>query len=210
VNREPTLNDLIGDEATGAERQRLQRVHEQLLQAGPPPELSEKLEAGPTLGMTLGQSRRKMKRRGMLLLAAAIAIFAVFIAGYASRSNGKNANQPVLTQALQATSFAPQAAQGTLQVWSSSDGYNWPMTLTVVGLRQLAPHTYYEVYLLRHGKPWGSCGTFRVGSSPDRPVTVTLTAPYNLHKGDSWVVTLPGRGGAEPGKTVLRPGPVTA
>jgi hypothetical protein len=209
VNREPTLNDLIGDEATGAERQQLQHVHEMLLEAGPPPELSAELEAGPTLGMTLGQRRRKVKRRAMLLLAAAIAVFAVFIAGYASRGSGGSAPKPVITQALQATSFAPQAAQGTVEVWSSNDGTNWPMTLTVVGLRQLPPHTYYEVYLLRNGKPWGSCGTFRVGSSPEQAVTVTLTAPYTLHKGDSWAVTQPGPGGAEPGRTVLKPAPVT-
>jgi hypothetical protein len=77
------------------------------------------------------------------------------------------------------------------------------MTLSVVGLPKLRPHTYYEVYLVRHGRPWGSCGTFRVGGSPDQPVTVTLSAPYSLRKGDSWVVTRPGRGGTEPGTTVL-------
>ena len=210
MNREPTLNELIGDEPTGAERQRLQRVHEQLLQTGPPPELSADLEAGPTLGMTLGQRRRKVKRRAMILLAAAIMVTLVFIAGYASGGNGKTGPGPVLTQAFQGTSLA-RNAQGTLQVWSSQDGYNWPMKLTVVGLAQLPPHSYYDVYLVRNGKPWGLCGTFRVGSSTQNPVTVTLTAPYTLHKGDTWVVTQPGRGGTEPGQTVLRPAPpVTA
>ena len=97
----------------------------------------------------------------------------------------------------------PQA-QGTLEVWNSNAG-NWPMTLTVVGLPTLPAHSYYEVYLVRDGKPWGSCGTFRAGSSPEEPVTVTLTALYTLQKGDSWVVTRPGPGGAEPGQTVLRP-----
>ena len=210
MNREPNLNDLIGDEATGAERQQLQHVHEMLLEAGPPPELSDTLEAGPTLGMTLGQHQRqrKVKRRGMLLLAAAIAVFAVFIAGYASRSTGRSSNQAVITQQLKGTPLLPQA-QGTLQVWDSQDaGTNWPMTLTVVGLPTLAPHSYYEVYLVRNGKPWGSCGRFRVGNSrnsAESPVTVTLSAPYTLHDGDTWVVTRPGRGGAEPGPTVLRP-----
>jgi hypothetical protein len=209
VNREPTLNDLIGDEATGAERQQLQHVHEMLLEAGPPPELSDKLEAGPSLGMTLGGRRRKVKRRAMLLLAAAIAVFAVFIAGYASHTTGKAGGpQVVISQTLKGTPLAPQA-EGALQVLSSQDGNNWPMKLTVVGLRPLAPGNYYEVYLLRNGKPWGLCGTFRAGSSTDRPVTVTLTAPYQLSKGDSWVVTRPGPGGAEPGQTVLKPAPVT-
>ncbi len=209
MNREPTLNELIGDEATGAERQQLQHVHELLIEAGPPPELSAELEGGPTLGMTLGKRRRKP--RTMLLLAAALALGLVFFAGYSVRSNkngtGSGPNQPLMAVALKGTPLVP-GAQGTIQVWNATDGNgNWPMTLRVVGLPKLPPHNYYEVYLLRNGKPWGSCGTFRVGDagSSDQEVTVTLTAPYSLHKDDSWVVTRPGAGGAEPGQTVLRP-----
>jgi len=207
VNREPTLDELIGTETTGEERARLRQVHEMLLGAVPPPELSPKLEEGPTLGMTL-QRRRAVKRRAMLLLAATLAVVGVFLAGYAVADRGGGGTSPVLRQALEGTALAPQA-QGTLEVWDSRDG-NWPMTLSVVGLKQLPPHSYYEVYLLRHGKPWGSCGTFRVQSPNPGVVTVTLTAPYTLRKGDSWVVTLPGAHGTEPGKPVLRPGPVTA
>jgi len=204
MSREPNLNDLIGDEATGAERQQLQNVHEMLLEAGPPPELSDTLEAGPNLGMTLGQQQRqrKVKRRAMLLLAAAIAVFAVFVAGYASRSTGGGGPHALITQQFTGTKLVPQA-QGTLQVWNSQDaGTNWPMTLSVVGL---PTNSYYDVYLVRNGKPWGACGTFRVGGSNESPVTVTLSAPYTIHSGDTWVVTRPGRGGSEPGQTVLKP-----
>ena len=210
MSRDPNLNDLIGDEVTGAERQELQNVHEMLLEAGPPPELGEKLEAGPTLGMTLARQRhrRTLKRRGMALLAAAIVVVMVFVAGYASRSTGGHGNRAVILQQLKGTRLAPQA-EGTLQVWNSKDaGTNWPMTLTVAGLHPLAPHNYYEVYLVRNGKPWGSCGTFRVGNSrnsAESSVTVTLSAPYSLHQGDTWVVTKPGGGGSEPGPTVLKP-----
>jgi hypothetical protein len=209
VNREPNLDDLVGTEVTGTERQRLQQVHEMLLEAGPPPEISAELEAGPTLGMTLGRQqqhqRRKVKRRAMMLLAAAITVALVFIAGYASRGGGKSGvTSAVIAQGFRGTSLAPHA-QGTLEVWSSQDGNNWPMTLTVVGLKQLPPHTNYDVYLVRNGKPWGSCGSFRVGGNAQNPVTVTLSAPYTLHKGDTWVVTRPGAGGSEPGQTVLRP-----
>ena len=208
MNREPTLDDLIGAETSGEERARLRQTHEMLLEAGPPPELSPKLEAGPSLGMTLHR-KRALKRRTMLLLAATLAAVGVFLGGYAvGNRGGSGGSSPVLTQALKGTKFAPQA-QGRLEVWDSRDG-NWPMTLSVVGLKQLAPHSYYEVYLVRNGKPWGACGTFRVQSPNPGVVTVTLTAPYTLRKGDSWVVTLPGAGGTEPGKTVLRPAPVTA
>jgi len=207
VNREPTLDELIGADTTGPERQRLQHAHELLLEAGPPPELSDKLEAGPTLGMSLGQ-RRRVKRRAMLLIAATLATLLVFLAGYAVANRGGSGHNAVITQALQGTKIIPQA-QGTIQVWDSEAG-NWPMTLTVVGLPTLAPHTYYEVYLVRDGKPWGLCGTFRVVGTPEQQVTVSLTAPYTLRKGDTWVVTRPGQGGTEPGTTVLRPAPVTA
>jgi hypothetical protein len=210
VNREPSLNDLIGTDATGEERQRLQRVHDLLLDAGPPPELSPELEAGPTLETTLGKKRRSAKPRALLLLAAALVVALVFFGGYAvgNHGSGKSAHSgPVIAQALKGTSLAPNA-EGTLQVWSSNSG-NWPMTLSVAGLPKLPPLTYYEVYLVRHGKPWGSCGTFRVGgSNPSDVVTVTLTAPYSLRKGDTWIVTRPGAGGTEPGQTVL--GAVTA
>ena len=212
MNREPSLDDLIGTDTTPAERQRLQHVHDLILQAGPPPELTPELEAGPTLAMSTGKRRRAAKPRALLLLAAALMVLLIFFGGYAvgnGGGGGKSANQAVIKQALKGTSIVPQA-QGSLEVWSSQDGKNWPMTLSVVGLPKLPPHTYYEVYLLRHGKPWGSCGTFRVSGSPGAATTVTLTAPYSLRKGDSWVVTRPGAGGAEPGQTVLQPAPVAA
>jgi hypothetical protein len=210
VNREPRLDELIGTETTGAEQQRLQHVHELLLEAGPPPELSPEIEAGPNLGTTLGKRRRAVKPRAMLLLAAALVLGLVFFAGYAVRNHGSGTAkgpEPVMAVALKGTSLVP-AAQGTIQVWNDTSGHgNWPMTLRVVGLPQLSPHNFYEVYLVRNGKPWGSCGTFRVGGtgSSNQEVTVTLTAPYSLHKGDTWVVTRPGAGGTEPGQTVLRP-----
>jgi hypothetical protein len=210
VNREPNLDELIGaDDTTGAERLRLQHVHELLLEAGPPPELSPKLEAGPTLGMTLTRRRWATKPKAMLLLAAALAIFVVFFAGYvAGNGGGKSAANVARLITLKGTPQAPHA-QATLEVWHSRAG-NWPMTLSVSGLPSLPSHTYYEVYLVRNGKPWGSCGTFRVEGPSGGTVTVTLTAPYSLRKGDSWIVTRPGAGGAEPGKTVLKPGSITA
>jgi hypothetical protein len=196
------LDELIGADTTGAERERLQRAHEMLLEAGPPPELSPKLEEGPTLGMTFSR-RRAVKRRAMLLLAAALAVVAVFLGGYAVANRGGSSPHAAQVIALEGTKAVPEA-QATLEVWDSHAG-NWPMTLTTVGLPPLQEHRYYEVYLVRHGKPWGACGAFRVPDNPQQPVTVTLTAPYTLQKGDSWVVTRPGSGSAEPGQTVLRP-----
>jgi hypothetical protein len=202
VSRDRNLDELIGADTPVAERERLQRTHEMLLEAGPPPELSPKLEEGPTLGMTLSK-KRAVKRRAMLLLAAALAVVGVFLGGYAVGNGGGSSPHSATSLSLKGTKLAPEA-QATLEVWQSHAG-NWPMTLTTVGLPPLQEHRYYEVYLVRHGKPWGACGAFRVPDNTEQPVTVTLTAPYTLQKGDSWVVTRPGAGSAEPGQTVLRP-----
>jgi len=204
VNREPDFDELIGTEARGAERERLRGVHELLVQAGPPAELPPQLAKAPGSGVVHLQQRRAVKRRAMLLLAAALSVGAVFAAGYAvaDHRGGTTTAMPPVTLALKGTAIASHA-RATLEVWHSRGG-NWPMTLSVVGLPKLAQHRYYEVYLVRDGKPWGSCGTFRVTDS-SRAVTLTLNAPYSLQAGDSWVVTRQGPGGGEPGKTVLRP-----
>jgi hypothetical protein len=207
LTHEPSFDELIGTGATGAERERLHHAHELLVQAGPPPELPPSLQKAPNFGVFSLHQRRVVKRRALVLLAAALSVAVVFFAGYAVRGGGSSAkaSHPVVSLHLKGTSAVP-SARGTLAVWRSRDG-NWPMTLSVVGLPTLANHGYYEVYLVRHGRPWGLCGTFR-GAGSSTALTVTLNAPYSLHKGDSWVVTQPTASGGEPGRTVL--GPVAA
>ena len=205
MTREPSFDELVGAETSGDERDRLRHVHELLLEAGPPPELTPKLRKAPGTGGVVHFQRRSVKRRGLLLLAAAVSIVAVFAAGYAVSSNRHNENTAkglVQTLVLKGTRLAP-SARATLEVWKPRDG-NWPMTLSVTGLRKLPAHNYYEVYLVRDGKPWGSCGTFRVASS-SQALTLTLNAPYKLRTGDTWVVTRPAPHGAEPGQTGLHP-----
>jgi hypothetical protein len=204
VNRErdPGVDELIPADTPAEERQRLQQVHELLLLADPPPELSPELEAGPNLAMTIERRHRVVRQRAMLLLAAALVLILVFTAGYAV-SNGRNDNSatPVRLVNLKGTANAPRA-QATLQVWHSNAG-NWPMTLTVARLPKLPPRQYYYVYLVRQGKIVAPCGIFRI--TQHRTLTLKLSAPYPLEHGDSWVVTRPGPGGTEPGQTVLRP-----
>ena len=104
------------------------------------------------------------------------------------------------TVALTGTTVAPHA-RARLEVWHARGG-NRPLTLNVMGLPKLPPHTYYEVDLVPSGQPSESCGTFRVASASEA-VTLTLNAPHALRTGDSWVVTreVQGRKG---GVTALR------
>ena len=92
MNREPSFDELVGAETSGEERERLRHVHDLLLEAGPPPELTPKLRTAPGVsGGVVRFQRRTVKRRGLLLLAAALSIVLVFAAGYAvanSRQSG--------------------------------------------------------------------------------------------------------------------------
>jgi hypothetical protein len=204
MNRRPTFDDLVDDETTGADRERLRGVHDLLLRAGPPPELPPELEAGPNLQMTIARKRKRQKGRAMMLLAAALVGVLVFIGGYAigNGSGGGTSSRLVTTLNLKGTAAAPDA-KASLEVWHPKDG-NWPMTLSVIGLDTLPARRYYEVYIVRGGKILGSCGVFRVQQTRN-PVVVTLNAPYPYQKGDTWVVNRQGSGGAEPGTTVLKP-----
>src|SRR5436309_2362781 len=106
----PDFDELVGDVAE-SERARLESVHALLIEAGPPPELSPELAAGPDMLMTYRTRPHKRKLRPMLLLAAAIAIAAVFFGGYTAgnRSGGDEAFSGGRVVKLRPTAHAPAA-----------------------------------------------------------------------------------------------------
>jgi hypothetical protein len=208
--RAPNFDELIGplgeqedDQLDEAERERLRRVHDLLLQAGPPPELSPEIEAGPTFAMMLQHPPRRA-RRGVMLVAAAVAILALaFLAGYITGNGSGNGPPAGRTLSLVGTKAAP-GALASLRIEPVDPAGNWPMLISVTGLPKLPPHGYYTVYLMRNGKPLAPCGTFVV-TGKGQAASVWLNAPYELHKGDSWVVTEQMPGHHDAGPIVLRP-----
>jgi hypothetical protein len=200
VSRGPDFDDLVGD-VDGLEAERLRRVHDLLVTAGPPPELTPQMEAGPTLAMTLGRrGRRPVQRRVALLAAAIVVLLVAFLAGYIA-ANDRTASGHLLR--LQGTAAAP-GAQASLRIQEVDPSGNWPMELAALGLPKLPAKTYYEVFLVRDGKIDAPCGSFKVRSATDS-VSVHLNAPYRLDEGDSWVVTRQHVGDRTPGTVVLKP-----
>jgi hypothetical protein len=196
----PDFDELVGDVADD-ERARLERVHALLVQAGPPPELSPELAAGPDVMMTYRATReRPRKRRTMLLLAAAIAIAAVFFGGYAAgnRSGGDEAFSGGQVIKLRPTAEAP-AALASIVVGSADSGGNWPMRVVADKLPSLPKDGYYEVFLTRNGKVVAPCGSFIIHRGHG---IAYLNAPYNL-KNAGWVVTIQHAGDHSPGRVVL-------
>jgi len=201
VTRPPRLDELVGADLGAAERERLERVHDLLVAAGPPPELSPDLALGPN-PLRMRIARRRRMRRQVLLLAAALCVLALaFLAGYLSGYHNNRVSGHVLQ--LHGTAAAPNAL-ASLVIQPVDSAGNWPMRLSVTGLPKLPSRAYYEVFLSRNGKPLLPCGGFTVRSA-SAAVSVQLNAPYRIQKGDSWVVTkeLPGAPGNGP--VVLRP-----
>ena len=206
MTRDPDFDELVGTEPVGRERDRLRRTHELLLAAGPPPELRPEIEAGPTLSMTLARRPRQGRgRQRLALLAAAVAAVAVvFLGGYIVGNHGAGpSTQAVRTIELRGTSAAP-AALASLRIGSEDVSGNWPMTLDVTGLPALPEGGRYALYLIRQSREWEPCGWFTV-SGPHTGATLHMTVPYDLHAGDTWVVTRQAADTSGRGVTVMRP-----
>jgi hypothetical protein len=195
----PKFDELVGDDLESGERDRLRRVHELLVTAGPPPELSPELEAGPDMLATYRRRRGPGRRRPLVLLAAALVVGAAFLAGYMS-GNGSRGSEftAVRTLRLHATAAAP-GALASIRIGKLDAGGNWPMRIVADGLPPLPKNGYYLVFLTRHGKPVAPCGSFIVHKGRG---AAYLNAPYKL-KGAGWVVTIQQPGDRKPGKVVL-------
>jgi hypothetical protein len=173
--RRPDFDELVGDDLTPAERERLLRVHGLLLAAGPPPELPA--EAPVPL-------RRRRRRRGALLAIAAALAVSVFAVGVAvgDRSTGRDVDFVV---AMSGTSAASDAS-ASLAVFDIDEAGNWPMEVTVQGLAPPASGRPYELWLTKEGKLATLCGSFRTDEGGT--AVVPMNAPYKLKEFDGWVV----------------------
>jgi hypothetical protein len=191
VSDPPNFDELIGPDLPPGDRERLRRVHELLVAAGPPAEMPE-LPASPPV------RTRPRRRVAALLIAAALAV-AAFVAGWLV--GGFDSDFDVRAAvAMHGTAAAP-AASGTIELGYGDDEGNWPMVVEVSGLEPLPKGGYYELLLTKNGEPVVACGSFNVGD--DGYANVRLGASYNLRNFDGWVVRPWVRGRDELNKTVV-------
>jgi hypothetical protein len=193
----PDFDELV-DDVSGAERERLERVHELLIAAGPPAELPPHLE-NPSLAMTLTRRPGRARRRFAAIAAIAAVLAIAFVLGYLAGNRGGGLTAETSLQ-LTGTKAAPNAL-ASLRILPVDTSGNWPMRLSATGLPRLGHKWYYEVFLVRDGKIYAPCGSFVSTGTVD----VTLNAPYRLEPHDTWVVTKQKRGDRSAGPVVLRP-----
>ena len=174
----PDFDELVGTDIEPEERRRLERVHELLLAAGPPPELGE-------ANVVRIAPRR---RRGVLLaLAAAIAVTA-FALG-AAVVEGPSGRSVDFDLVMKGTPAAPSAS-GSLVVYELDDAGNWPMEVRVTGLEPAKGGRPFELWLTSGGKLDALCGSFV--TSGNGSAAVPMNAPYHLDDFDGWVVVAEG------------------
>lgn len=195
----PDFRELVGDDLPDEERARLERVHDLLVAAGPPPELPPALAEPRPNRREPSVAFLPRRRLGLVLaLAAAVALVA-FLGGFLAGRTGDQFGK-TFEVSMQGTSAAP-TANAKIEIGKLDASGNWPLKLVVNNLPRLPKDVYYEMYLTRFHRPVASCGTF---SSTGSSTTVRLNAPYNLSRYDGWVVLRENDGDKAHGQTVLR------
>jgi hypothetical protein len=174
----PEFEELVGADLEGAERARLERVHDLLVAAGPPPEYVD-VAAQPVV-------LRPRRRWGpVLALAAALAVAALALGG----ALVKGSDDSIDPVAMRGTSAAA-GASASISIHDLDAAGNWPMTLTVDRLGPAAGDRPYELWLTRGGKLEALCGSFLTNERGF--ASVPMNAPYRFDQFDGWVVVQEG------------------
>jgi Anti-sigma-K factor rskA len=182
--RPPDFDDLVGGEVEGAERERLRRVHDLLVAAGPPPDVASSNAPDTDATVVPLAGRRSGRRRALLGLAAALGVVVVFTIGLVvADSDGPSADRVVAMT-------GPSGASATLEIFDVDEAGNWPMLVDVKGLPAAQEGQLYQVWLTREGKPVALCGSFL--TEPDGTAVVSMNAPWRLSDFDGWVVLVRG------------------
>jgi hypothetical protein len=194
LTQPPELRDVIGDEGPD---DRLQRVHDMLVAAGPPPEGA--LPQPPEVGRQAVRARPRRRRWAELALAAAFVCIALAV-GFVVGDRG-DGFEPATT--LSMNGVPPVAdASGELAIGEPDAGGNVVIDMHVDGLPRLPRGGWYELALANNGEVGALCGTF---ATTGDETTVRFTVGYDLSalrkagRYDSWVVTavVPGRPGSD-------------
>ena len=184
MSREPNFDELVGgDDLSGAESERLRRVHDLLVAAGPPPDFEP---AEPPAPPVAAVTRLVPRRRVALIALAAAFLVAAFGAGYFSGGRSPGAERVV---AMVGTPHA-EAASASLRVYRLDSAGNWPMRLDVKGLAPSPNGRPFELWLTKDGRLAALCGSFL--PKADGTASVRLNAPYRLSDYDSWVIVSDG------------------
>jgi hypothetical protein len=181
VSRTPNFGDLVGNDLSPAERERLERVHDMLVAAGPPPELPQELAEAPRPQGRLVELARYRLRTGLVIAAALV--IATFAVGYFLGARGEDSS-PVAFTPVKTGVLAKSADRlAVVRIGDRDEDGNWPMVVSVEGLDHLTGGNYYTLFMTRKGSKLAViCGTFNV--SEKGVTTVRFSVAYDVDRFD--------------------------
>ena len=185
MSRHPDFHELVGNDLEPAERERLERVHDMLIAAGPPPELPQELAEPPRPESKLVDLARRRVRTGLLL--AATIVLAAFAAGYLLGMRGESSSSESFTTAKTAVLGKSPDRLAVVRIGQIDENGNRTMIVNVDGLTRLKDGDYYTLFMTRNGKPVVTCGTFNV--SDDGVTTVRFSVAYDLEHFDGLMLS---------------------
>ena len=180
MSRHPDFHDLVGNELEPGERERLERVHDMLIAAGPPPELPQQLSEPPRPEGKLVELARRRLRTGLVLAAALV--ITTFAVGYLFGARGEDTSSGSFTVTKQVVLEKSAERSAVVGIGDRDSSGNWPMTVQVEGLDHLPKGDYYTLFMTRNGKPVVTCGTFNV--SKDGLTTIRFSIAYDIDRFD--------------------------
>ena len=177
----PDFRQLIGDDVPAEERARLERVHDLLVAAGPPPELTPALEAPPAPGENVAWFPRR--RLGASLVLAAALVLSAFAAGFLIGDRSEDSTGVAAFEAERTVLLGESGSTvAVVRLGKADRNGNHPMLVTVEGLQRQPEGGYYSLFMLKKGKPVALCGTFNVAG--EEATTVRLTTGYGFDEYD--------------------------
>jgi hypothetical protein len=176
----PDFEELVGTDLDATERARLERVHDLLVAAGPPPDyVPVVLEPEATVV----ELRPRRRRWALIAIAAAVAVSLFALGGALTVSPTESALPGTITMHGAATA---QAASASLEVLDRDEAGNWPMTVAVKGLAPATSGRPFELWLTQNGELGALCGSFRTDERG--AAVVPMNAPFDFSEYDGWVI----------------------
>jgi hypothetical protein len=137
----------------------------------------------------------RLSRRSWTIVRLAIAASVVMAVAAVSLAvtqwlNTRDDFQERANVALEATGNAPGAG-GMIRLGEPDARGTWELELTVSGLEELPPGSFYVLWLGKDGRYAATCGSFRAAGES---TTYRWEAAYRLADYDEWVISarLPG------------------
>jgi hypothetical protein len=178
----PDFHDLVGDDLSPEELERLERTDALLRRVPAAPG-----EIPATLTQSVAEiplrERPWSRRRVLPALALAAALAAGFFA--LGRWTGDGFEEDY-TVDMRPTPAAPGASASIAVAEADEESGNRELRVTVDGLPQLPTGEQYILWLAKDGRFGAACGIFAVGEGE---TTVPMTVAYEIRDFDAWAIS---------------------